>query len=106
MERWTGAQRAFAIKAYFMNGDSYAAAFREFCSHYNISQPRDAPSVNLIKKWIKMFRETGSALDQPIPRPTPTVSTDENVRRVHDSTRAKPRRSVRKPSRKHRENGK
>jgi len=29
-ESWTGAQRAFAVKSFYMNKDSYVAAQREF----------------------------------------------------------------------------
>jgi len=30
MESWTGAQRAFAVKSFYKNNDSYVAAQREF----------------------------------------------------------------------------
>jgi hypothetical protein len=30
MELWTGAQRAFAVKAFYKNGDSFVIAQREF----------------------------------------------------------------------------
>jgi hypothetical protein len=30
MEQWTGAQRAFAVKAFYKNGDSFVITQREF----------------------------------------------------------------------------
>jgi hypothetical protein len=30
MESWTGAQRAFAVNAFYKNGDSFVIAQREF----------------------------------------------------------------------------
>jgi hypothetical protein len=30
MDSWTGAQRAFAVKSFYKNNDSYVAAQREF----------------------------------------------------------------------------
>ena len=30
MESWTGTQRAFAVKSFYKNNDSYVAAQREF----------------------------------------------------------------------------
>jgi len=30
MEPWTGAQRAFAMRAFYKNGDSFVIAWREF----------------------------------------------------------------------------
>jgi hypothetical protein len=30
MEPWTGGQRAFAVKAFYKNGDSFVIAQREF----------------------------------------------------------------------------
>ena len=36
MESWNGAQRAFAIKSFYKNNDSYAAAQREFRKKFRI----------------------------------------------------------------------
>ncbi|KAL7630171.1 UNVERIFIED_CONTAM: hypothetical protein RMT77_019690 [Armadillidium vulgare] len=96
MERWSGAHRAFAIEAYLTSGKSYAAARRKFCSQYNIRRVKDAPSINLIKKWMIKFRETGSALNIKLKGPIPSVSTEENVQRVSDAVNSNPRRSLRK----------
>lgn len=96
MERWSGPHRAFVIEAYLTSGKSYAEARRKFCSHYNIRRVKDAPSINLIKKWITKFRETGSAMNIKNMGPIPSVSTQENLQRVRDAVIANPRRSIRK----------
>jgi len=36
LESWTGAQRAFAVKSFYMNNDSYVAARREFRKKFGI----------------------------------------------------------------------
>ena len=36
MEPWTGAQRAFAVKAFYKNGDSFVIARREFRREFGI----------------------------------------------------------------------
>jgi len=36
MESWTGAQRAFAIKSFYKNNDSYVTAKREFRKKFGI----------------------------------------------------------------------
>ena len=46
MNRWTGEQRAFAIKAYYKNNDSFIAAQRLFRLHYNIHRNDPVPSAH------------------------------------------------------------
>jgi hypothetical protein len=48
MEPWTGVQRAFAVKAFYKNGDI----------HHN----RAVPSAHAIKTWVQNFEATGSTL--------------------------------------------
>ena len=36
VESWTGAQRAFALKSFYKNNDSYVAARREFRKKFGI----------------------------------------------------------------------
>ena len=38
MEPWTGAQRAFAVKAFYKNGDSFVIAQHEFRRVWDSSQ--------------------------------------------------------------------
>jgi hypothetical protein len=66
MEPWTGAQRVFAMKAFYKNGDSFVIAQREFrrfrdssqsCSslspyHHDLgSKLRDYRSYTKEEKW-------------------------------------------------------
>jgi len=37
MESWIGAQRAFAVKLFYKNNDSYVAAQREFRKKFGIN---------------------------------------------------------------------
>jgi hypothetical protein len=39
MEPWTGAQSAFAVKAFYKNGDSFVIAQHEFQSEFGIHRP-------------------------------------------------------------------
>jgi hypothetical protein len=50
MEPWTGAQRAFAVNAFYKNGDSFVIAQREFRSQFGIYRNRAVPSAHAIKK--------------------------------------------------------
>ena len=36
MESWTGSQRAFSVKSFYKNNDSYVAAQREFRKKFGI----------------------------------------------------------------------
>ena len=49
MEPWIGAQRAFAVKAFYKYGDSFVIAQREFRSEFGIHRNRAVPSVHGIK---------------------------------------------------------
>jgi transposase len=62
MKQWTGAQRAFDIKAFYKNNDNYAAAQWLFHQHFKMNHNNPVPSVHAIKTWVKNFEETGSAL--------------------------------------------
>jgi hypothetical protein len=43
MEPWTGAQRAFAVKAFYKNGDSFVIARHEFRGESGIHRNRAVP---------------------------------------------------------------
>lgn len=96
MSHWTGEQRAFAVEAYFKANDSCATARRRFCSHYNIRRLSDGPSENLIRLWVRRFRETGTAANNPRPGPSRISRTNENIELVVNSLNNNPRQSVRK----------
>jgi hypothetical protein len=62
MEPWTGAQRAFAEKAFYKNGDSFVIAQREFRIEFGIHRIRGVPSAHAIKTWVRNFESSGSTL--------------------------------------------
>jgi hypothetical protein len=62
MEPWTGAQLAFAVKAFYKNGDSFVIAQSEFRREFEINRNRAVPSTHAIKTWVRNFEATGSTL--------------------------------------------
>ena len=48
MELWTGAQRAFAMKAFYKNGDSFVIARREFRREFGIHRNCAVSSAHAI----------------------------------------------------------
>jgi len=62
MEPWTGAQRAFVVKAFYKNGDNLAIAQREFQREFGIHHNRAVPSAHSIKTWVRNLEATGSTL--------------------------------------------
>ena len=62
MEPWTGASCAFAVKAFYKNGDSFMIAQREFRREFRIHRNRAVPSAHAIKTWVRNFEVTGSTL--------------------------------------------
>jgi transposase len=62
MEQWTDAQRAFAVKAFYKNGDSLVIAQREFQREFGIHCNRAVSSAHAIKTWVRNFEATGSTL--------------------------------------------
>ena len=93
MEQWSGKQRAYAIKSFYKNNDSYVAAQHEFRLHFNLKRH---DSAKAIKIWITNFEETGSALKKK-PVRQKTIRTPENVAAVRVALIKSPkRRSARK----------
>ena len=66
MEPWTGAERAFAVKAFYKNGDSFVIPQREFRRGLGIHRNRAVPSARAIKTWVRNFEATGSTLKKKI----------------------------------------
>ena len=62
MEPWTGAQRAFAVKAFYKYGDSFVIAKREFRREFGIHRNPAVPSAHAIKTLVRNFEATGSTL--------------------------------------------
>ena len=84
MEPWTGAQRAFAVKAFYKNGDSFVIAQREFRREFGIHRNRAVPSAHAIKTWVRNFEATGSALKKK-GGCVKTVRTPKNIAVVRDA---------------------
>jgi hypothetical protein len=55
--RWTAAQHAFAVKAFYKN-NNYSDAQRLFSRHFNINRSNSVPVAHAIKTWVKNFEET------------------------------------------------
>ena len=62
MKSWTGAKRAFAVKSFCKNNESYVAAQHEFCKKFGIHRNSKLPSAHAIKTWVNNFEETGSTV--------------------------------------------
>lgn len=95
MESWTPQHRAFAVEAYFKNGESVIIAQRKFRVHFHISAHGKIPSSRAIRMWVKNFRETGSALKKKPGGSVRRVRTSENTESVRQAIQHSPRRSAR-----------
>jgi len=84
MEPWTAAQCAFAVKAFYKNGDSFVIAQREFRREFGIHRNRAVPSAHAIKTWVQHFEATGSTLKMK-GGSVKTVRTPENIAGVRDA---------------------
>jgi hypothetical protein len=62
MEPWTGAQRAFAVKAFYKRSDSLVIVQCEFRREFGIHCNHVIPSDHAIKTWVQNFKATGSTL--------------------------------------------
>jgi hypothetical protein len=89
MDLWTGAQRASAVKSFYMNGDSYVAAQREFCKRFGIHQNSKVPSAHAIKTWVNNFEQTGSTVKKK-GGSVKTVQTQQNIDAVRASFEQSP----------------
>ena len=99
MESWTGAQRAFAVKAFYKNNDSYVAAQREFRKKFGIHRNSKVLSAHAIKTWVNNSEETGSTVKKKYGS-VKTVCTPHNIDDVRASFEQSPRRSAVRHSKK------
>ena len=83
-ESWTGAQRAFTLKSFYENNDSYVAAQREFRKKFGIHRNNKVPSAHAIKTWVNAFEETGSTVKKK-GGSVKTVRTPQNIDAVRAS---------------------
>jgi len=84
MEPWTGAQSAFAVKAFYKNGDSFVIAQREFRREFGFHRNRAVPSAHTIKTCFRNFEATSSALKKKRGC-VKTVRTPKNIPVVRDT---------------------
>lgn len=96
MERFSGADRALCVREFYKNGDSATVARRKFCSIRGFRHLNDAPSIPLIRNWVKKFEETGTTLDKSKSGRPRSSRTVENVESVNQSVRDDPNLSIRK----------
>jgi len=92
-ESWTGAQRAFTLKSFYENNDSYVAAQREFRKKFGIHRNNKVPSAHAIKTWVNAFEETGSTVKKK-GGSVKTVRTPQNIDAVRASFEQRPRQSA------------
>jgi len=93
----TGAQSAFALKAFYKNGDSFVTAQREFRREFEIHRNRAVPSAHAIKIWVRNFEATGTTLKKK-GGSAKTVRTPENTAVVREAIERSPHRSARRHS--------
>jgi hypothetical protein len=84
MEPWTGAQSAFAVKAFYKYGDGFVIAQCEFRRKFGIHRNRAVPSAHAIKTWVRNFEATGSTLKKK-GGCVKTVRTPKNIAVVRDA---------------------
>jgi len=93
MELWTGAQGAFAVKAFHQNGDSFVTAQREFRREFVIHRNRAVSSANAIKTCVRNFEALGSILKKKCGS-VKTVRTPKNIAVVSKVIERSPHPSV------------
>jgi len=99
MESWTGAQRAFAVKSFHKNNDSYITALCEFGKKFRIHRNSKVPSAHAIKMWVNNFEENSSTVKKK-GGSVKTVRTPQNIDAVRASFEQRPRRLVVRHSKK------
>jgi hypothetical protein len=97
MEQWTGAQRAFAVKTFYKNGDSFVIVQREFRRVFGIHRNRAVPSAHAIKTWVQNFEATGSTQKKKVCS-VKTVRTPKNIAVVREAIERSPHRYARRHS--------
>ena len=93
MELWTGAQCGFAVKAFYINGDSFVITQCEFRREFRIHCNRDVLSARAIKTWVQNFEATGSTLKKK-GGSVKTVRTPENITVVREASERSPHRAA------------
>lgn len=79
MEQYPGTHRAFCVREYYRNGDSIVASQQSQRLYREEYRTRHAPSDDSIRKWIRMFENTGATIKiQEFERPR-SVRDEETV---------------------------
>jgi transposase len=96
MADWTDTHRAFAVETFFKNNGSVILTEKSFKKHFKLDRNATLPSRNTIQRWVRNFKETGSAKKQPPTGRPRTIRSIENVEAVRESVLQSPSRSARK----------
>lgn len=95
MDRFTGLHRAFCVRAFYKNNDSYTVIRRLYRAHFNLTSMKNVPSANLTKYWVRRFEKTGNSMPNKWTGRKRTSRTSMNVDRVRQSVLGDPRQSLR-----------
>lgn len=93
MDRWTGEQRGFAVKAYFQNDESFIQTRRVLRRHFKIPRNQLLTSDNAIRTQVNNLKQTGSTTKNR-GGSAKTVQTPENIERVRQAIQKNPHRSA------------
>lgn len=63
MNCFLGKQSTFCVKYFYENNYSYAIVRRLFHVYFRLRNSNQFPRVNLLKSYIKKFKQTGPTLD-------------------------------------------
>ena len=95
---WTNVHKAFCVEAY-ISTKSLADTRRLFLKKFEFNHRRLdlAPASSCIQKWVEKFRKEGS-LTKNRRKKICSVRNEETIRKVADSVRQSPKRSLRQRS--------
>jgi len=94
MNRWTAQQRAFAVKAFYLNSSSFRVAQRVIPAHFGNNRNHPVPSAYAIKLWVNNFVQSGTTIKKRGGRKR-NIRTQENIEREREAIGRSSRRSAR-----------
>jgi hypothetical protein len=89
--------RAFAVKAFYKNGDSFVIAQHEFRSEFGVHRNCAVQSAHAIKTWVRNFEATVSTLKKK-GGSVKIIHTPKNIVVVREAIEISPHRSARRHS--------
>lgn len=98
MSHFTGEHRAFAIRAFYENGNSYVIVRRMFRIQFKLRSIKQCPSTQLLKQWLKRFQETGLTLPMRRQGRSRTSRTEQAIQEVNQSVEENAELSTRRRS--------